>query len=189
MGHTQPMGNITVCATSELAESSGTALMLTIESIDRSYDEVSVTVSSTEVVEHSLRRELRPHWGAGNLRQLMFGGQEVKMDDGVAWEALMVEDAALLRADWHPLEALTDDTIHEAVLMWCAGGTTKEEACCRWGAIGEWNVSEVTTMKQLFKDQTTFNDDISEWDVTNVTDTSSMFCGACSFNKPLENWR
>merc|ERR1711988_523226 len=176
-----------VCNKSELADCSGVPLTLTIESIDFSC-EVSVTVNSAEIVEHSLQRELPPHWGAGNLRRLLFGGQELKTDDGVTWDALMADEAAVLRADWHAYEALTDDTIYEAVVMWCAGGTTKDEAHWRWGAIEAWNVSEVTSMQRLFKDQTNFNDNISEWDVSNVTDTSWLFSGARSFNKPLEKW-
>ena len=57
-----------------------------------------------------------------------------------------------------------------------------------YGPINNWDVSQVTNMSQLFKDKTTFNDNISEWDVSNVTHMETMFNSATSFNKPLNDW-
>ena len=54
-----------------------------------------------------------------------------------------------------------------------------------YGPINNWNVSNVTNMNGLFKDKTTFNDNISGWDVSNVTNMNNMFNSATSFNKPL----
>ena len=39
-----------------------------------------------------------------------------------------------------------------------------------FGHISDWDVSEVTDMKDLFKGAKDFNEDISAWDVSNVTD-------------------
>jgi surface protein len=50
--------------------------------------------------------------------------------------------------------------------------------------ISDWNVTQVTTMKDLFKGRTDFNEPLS-WDVRNVTDMSGMFEGCSSFNQPL----
>ncbi len=55
------------------------------------------------------------------------------------------------------------------------------------GDISEWDVSNVTTMRAMFKGST-FNKDISVWDVSKVTDMTEMFYGANNFNKDIEAW-
>jgi uncharacterized repeat protein (TIGR02543 family) len=45
-----------------------------------------------------------------------------------------------------------------------------------------------TDMKELFKDKTTFNGDISTWDVSNVTNMKGMFEGAEKFNQDVSKW-
>ena len=67
--------------------------------------------------------------------------------------------------------------------MWCKGGSDREAAVARFGEIGDWNVSAVTSMKMLFMHQEDFNEDISRWDTSNVTDMESMFSHAYSFNQ------
>ena len=54
--------------------------------------------------------------------------------------------------------------------------------------IGEWDVSEITDMKELFQDNKDFNDDISKWQVGQVTDMTAMFKGAESFDQNLYEW-
>ena len=52
----------------------------------------------------------------------------------------------------------------EAVNQYCAN---KEKAKKKYGAdIGDWIVSGVTDMSNLFKCKTDFNEDISKWDVS-----------------------
>ncbi len=50
------------------------------------------------------------------------------------------------------------------------------------------DTSDITDMSELFKDDTTFNGDISKWNTSKVTDMREMFRGATSFNQPLNNW-
>ncbi|WP_422397931.1 BspA family leucine-rich repeat surface protein [Spiroplasma endosymbiont of Dasysyrphus albostriatus] len=50
------------------------------------------------------------------------------------------------------------------------------------GNIANWNVSKVTTMKQMFYYAATFNQDLSKWDVSNVTDMSAMFSKTWEWN-------
>jgi surface protein len=61
--------------------------------------------------------------------------------------------------------------------------------------IGAWDVSSLTDLSALFKnddiwneDDDIFNEDISSWDVASVTDMNHMFYGATSFNQPLDKW-
>ena len=44
------------------------------------------------------------------------------------------------------------------------------------GDISNWNVNNVTSMRQMF-DSSNFNRDISKWNVSNVTDKRKMFLG------------
>jgi surface protein len=53
--------------------------------------------------------------------------------------------------------------------------------------------SLVTDMSDLFKNNSTFNQNISTWDVSNVTNMSGMFYGAVTgsataFNQPIGDW-
>ena len=57
-----------------------------------------------------------------------------------------------------------------------------------YGAIGEWDVSQVTNMWGIFKDKTDFNQDISSWDVSEVTRMNLMFAFAKAFNQDLSPW-
>ncbi len=46
----------------------------------------------------------------------------------------------------------------------------------------------VTDMNELFKDNTSFNSDISFWDISNVTNMNSMFYKASAFNQNIGSW-
>jgi len=50
------------------------------------------------------------------------------------------------------------------------------------------NLSNVTDMRNMFRDATSANPDTSNWDVSNVTDMSSMFNNATSANPDVSNW-
>ncbi|WP_284353000.1 BspA family leucine-rich repeat surface protein, partial [Psychrosphaera saromensis] len=54
--------------------------------------------------------------------------------------------------------------------------------------ISSWDVSNVTDMSYMFSDASSFNADISSWDVSNVTDMSYMFSYASSFNADISSW-
>ena len=51
-------------------------------------------------------------------------------------------------------------------------------------AIGDWDVSDVTIMKELFKSKYGFNEPLN-WTTTQVTDMSYMFYFCGSFNQPV----
>ena len=51
-----------------------------------------------------------------------------------------------------------------------------------------WDVSNVTNMKQMFYACTNFNGDISSWDVSDATDMSNMFDVAQNFNTDISSW-
>ena len=82
-------------------------------------------------------------------------------------------------------EALTEDTIHDAVDAWFTDQTTTEAT---YGPIGEWDTSAVTDMSELFSSRSSFNEDISSWDTSSVTDMRAMFSGASAFNQDVSIW-
>ena len=58
----------------------------------------------------------------------------------------------------------------------------------KYGDISKWDVSEVTSMKELFKGATDFNGDLSSWDISSVTNMQKMFWHASSFDGDLSRW-
>ncbi|GMH87584.1 hypothetical protein TrVE_jg2619 [Triparma verrucosa] len=54
------------------------------------------------------------------------------------------------------------------------------------GDLSSWNVSNVTSMEGMFA--SAFNGDLSSWDVSNVTTMGSMFEAASAFNGDLSSW-
>jgi len=85
--------------------------------------------------------------------------------------------------------APTDSTLAQAVNE-CLS-TNPENGMCtnnEFGAMPDWDVSNVTDMSYVFDGVSDFNSDISSWDVSNVTDMSYMFRSATSFNQNISNW-
>ena len=48
--------------------------------------------------------------------------------------------------------------------------------------------TKVTNMDNIFKDKTSFNQDITSWDISNVTTMENMFDGASAFNQNIGYW-
>ena len=54
--------------------------------------------------------------------------------------------------------------------------------------IGTWNVSNVTSMVSMFGNNGLFNQPIGQWNVSNVSNMTGMFLGCESFNQPIGQW-
>jgi surface protein len=54
--------------------------------------------------------------------------------------------------------------------------------------VSQWNTSGVLYMQNLFKDRTTFNQDLSRWDTSATVNMYSMFENAASFNQNISAW-
>ncbi|MEM9338440.1 MAG: BspA family leucine-rich repeat surface protein [Bacteroidota bacterium] len=54
--------------------------------------------------------------------------------------------------------------------------------------IGHWDVSNVTDMGFMFSFANAFNQKVGDWDVSNVTDMSGMFSNMQGFNQPVDRW-
>ena len=54
--------------------------------------------------------------------------------------------------------------------------------------IGKWDVSKVIEMCSMFYNARDFNQDISKWDVSQVINMEFMFWAAAAFNQPIGKW-
>lgn len=54
--------------------------------------------------------------------------------------------------------------------------------------ISKWDVSNAENMKEMFKNADSFNQDISKWDVSKVKDMTEMFAYADKFNSDIKDW-
>jgi len=55
-------------------------------------------------------------------------------------------------------------------------------------SIGDWDVSNVSDLSEMFAEVSSFNQDISKWNISNATDISYMFYSAESFNQDIGGW-
>ena len=83
---------------------------------------------------------------------------------------------------------ILDCNIKEYVKNYLLGNVLLLPTFLRDKHIGEWDVSNVTDMHELFDTFTEFNEDISAWNVSKVTNMSFMFTGCEEFNQPLNRW-
>ena len=84
--------------------------------------------------------------------------------------------------------ALDNESIRVAVKDYLYGGKKKDAIIKKYGKIGDWNTSDITTMYRLFYEERDFNEDISKWDTSNVTNMSFMFFCAMNFNQDITKW-
>ena len=54
--------------------------------------------------------------------------------------------------------------------------------------VADWNVGNVTNMRQMFNQAGNFNADIAYWDVSSVEDMANMFTLATNFNAEIGAW-
>ncbi|GIS52393.1 MAG: hypothetical protein Ct9H90mP28_1090 [Paracoccaceae bacterium] len=79
---------------------------------------------------------------------------------------------------------ITDKTVLEdAINDWIAGGLNPKTNMDIILLIGMYQMSQ--KMNGLFKDNTSFNEDISGWNVSNVTTLWETFMNSTNFNQPL----
>jgi len=83
---------------------------------------------------------------------------------------------------------ITDINIHDFVNKYVSGRQDLLPEELRDKQIGDWDVSRVTKMDNLFNGKTTFNENIIKWDVSRVTVMNNMFKNAHMFNTPIYGW-
>jgi surface protein len=104
-----------------------------------------------------------------------------------------IEQAVYTCLSTNPVDGMCIDSEYGALPDWDVSNVTDMNEMFIYkdsfnGDISNWDVSSVTNMSQMFNYAESFNQDISNWDVSNVTDMSQMFRGAKYFNQPIGNW-
>jgi surface protein len=108
---------------------------------------------------------------------------EVNASDGTAWD---LQTVTVTVTDVPEVFIPADRTaLLNAVNLWTSNNSL---ALSTFGAINTWDVSQITDMQEIFRNKTTFNDDISDWNVSNVTTMKWMFRDATSFNQDISTW-
>ena len=102
---------------------------------------------------------------------------------------LLLLSALLIFACSYGQTPITDSNVNQAT-GYCLSTNPIDGMCSdsEYGAMPDWDVSNVTNMSRLFKGKQVFNVDISRWNVSNVTDMSRMFNTARRFNQDISSW-
>jgi surface protein len=84
---------------------------------------------------------------------------------------------------------ITDANFQEAINT-CLTTNPVDGLCSdsEYGAMSDWDVSQVTDMSEAFGEKYNFNGDISSWDVSSVTNMTGMFYKALDFNQDIGSW-
>jgi surface protein len=84
---------------------------------------------------------------------------------------------------------ITDANFQEAINT-CLTTNPVDGLCSdnEYGAMPDWDVSDVKDMSNAFEDKSNFNGDISSWDVSSVTNMYRMFGDAKRFNGDISAW-
>jgi len=89
-------------------------------------------------------------------------------------------------------QAFNNDDLKLELNKYCTNHTWINET--KYGLINEWDVSQVTSMENLFREKhwsrdfSSCNPPIQDWNVTNVQNFWCMFCVATSFNQDISQW-
>ena len=94
---------------------------------------------------------------------------------------------------WQPVGAqhecsfsvINDTSIKPAVDAWIYIGTRDEAEATYGGHISQWNISCVTTMKDLFKFVTNFKEDLSAWDTRRLKYLDLAFEATSNFQSNM----
>ena len=54
--------------------------------------------------------------------------------------------------------------------------------------VSSWDMSNVTSMDNMFTNATAFNQSLENWDVSNVDSMRGLFVNASNFNQNIGNW-
>jgi len=83
------------------------------------------------------------------------------------------------------LTPVTDQNLRSAVSLWIGNLCN---ALLKYGEIRAWETSEVTDMKEIFRRQKIFNENLGLWQTSKVTNMQGVFTIAKKFNGDITDW-
>ena len=93
----------------------------------------------------------------------------------------------------NPVDGMCSDSEYGAMPDWDVSQVTNMDYLFFYNYdinadISNWDVSSVTSMARTFQYATSFNQNIGSWDVSSVTNMVEIFSGASVFNQPIGDW-
>jgi surface protein len=110
-------------------------------------------------------------------------GDRLKMLDVKQWSGLNISIGSGFRGCTNLTATATDSPLITGALDFYFDGCTNFN-----GAIGSWDVSNVTSMGVFLGNCVAFNQPIGSWDVSNVTNFGAFLRGATLFNQYIGDW-
>ena len=108
---------------------------------------------------------------------------------------LAIASTLLLLASPASAAPLTNRKLKQAALDYCNGGDARDAVINTYGELGDWDVSQVTSMKSVFDSENTdpiFKScdlsAVSSWDVSSVTTMEHLFDSLPDFDADLSSW-
>jgi surface protein len=109
------------------------------------------------------------------------GGDKLKMLNVASWGILTI---SIQHGFWGCTNLTATAT--DAPTITSASLLRYFQNCANFnGAIGNWDISNVSNIEDMFNSATLFNADISSWNTSNVTFARSLFLFASSFNQDV----
>jgi gliding motility-associated-like protein len=124
----------------------------------------------------------------GNFPSIYFNNtnDRLKIIEILGWGTIQwqtMEDA------FHGCENINFDAIDAPDLSQTTSLRNMFRDCSSFnGIVNNWDVSTITNMSGLFRGARIFNRPLDTWNTAAVTDMSETFYSAQAFNEPLDNW-
>ena len=133
----------------------------------------------------------RNNWFLGEIVLNSYSNAQTPITDG------NFQDAINTCLTTNPVDGMCNESEYGAMPDWDVSNVTDMsnafgEKYNFNGDISSWDVSSVTNMMWMFyviyNQEASFNQDIGSWDVSSVTNMTGMFEGADAFNQDLSSW-
>ena len=125
---------------------------------------------------------------SGTFPQIYFNnaGDRLKIEEILSWGTIQWQ--SMENAFWG-CSNLNFDAIDAPDLSQVTSLKNMFRNCSSFnGILNNWNLSTISNISGMFADASVFNRPLDNWNVSSVTDMSETFYDAGTFNEPLDSW-